>query len=386
MKGSFYGARGLTLVSGAGCRVRDDAGRDYLDCTSMYGTVLLGHAAPRVTAAIAGQAATLAACYASFANPRRDALLARLGALVPWAVDAFLCNSGTEAVEAALKAARLTTGRARTVALVNAFHGRTLGALSATWKPEYRDAFQPLAGETAHVAANDLEALDAALTEEVAAFVYEPVQGEGGVRPLDADFLRTARAWCSERGILMIADEVQAGCGRTGRFLASERVDVEADVACLAKGIANGLPLGAALFGPRVAEWKQGQHGSTFGGNPLACAAGEAVLAQLVDDELMPRAERLGEVWREAFRARALPQVREVRGAGLMTGIELRGRAAAAVKAAQDGGLLVLPAGINVVRLLPPLTITAAELDEAAALLAAAILQGAAETPAPPTA
>jgi len=372
MKSSFYGARGLELVRGQGLHVYTEDGTRYLDATSMFGTTLLGHAHPRVNAAIARQTDSLIACTASWSNPARDALVRRLSALIPWAKDIFLANSGTEAVEAALKASRLTTGRPRIVALKQGFHGRTLGALTATWKPAYREPFAPLAGAATHVTPGNLAELNEALTEDVAAFVFEPIQGEGGVRPVDADFLRAAAGFCAERGILMIADEIQTGCGRTGSFLATEGI-VEPDIVCLAKGLANGVPIGATLFGPRVAGWKAGHHGSTFGGNPLACAAAVATLDALEDESWMTWAAAEGSRWREEFRERELPQVREVRGRGLITGIELRGRAAPVVRAAQERGLLVLAAGVNIVRLLPALSISGPEHDEVAEILAAAI-------------
>jgi acetylornithine/LysW-gamma-L-lysine aminotransferase len=365
-----YNQRGITLVRGAGATVWDDQGRAYVDCTAAYGVALLGHCHPAVVAAVQAQARTLINCTGMFANDQRAHLLAELAAVLPTRLNRiFLCNSGTEAVEAALKFARLSTGRVGVIAARQGFHGRTMGALSATWNPHYREPFAPLLAGFHHVPYNDLAALDEALTNEVGAVLLEAVQGEGGVRPGDAAFLQGAQRLCWERGALLILDEVQTGFGRTGQMFALAHHDLEPDLLCLAKGIAGGFPMGAVVLGPRVARLPVGVHGSTFGGNPLACAAARASLQALQAEDLPRQAAAKGAYLLERLRTIPSRHILAVRGLGLMVGIELRERVAPVLQALQEQGVLVLNAGPTVIRLLPPLVISEAELDQVIAAL-----------------
>lgn len=366
-----YAKRPLTLVRGQGATLWDEAGRAYLDCASGQGVANVGHAHPRVVAAVQAQAATLLTCQEAVHNDVRAAYLAELAGVLPAGLSRlFLCNSGAEAVEAALKFARASTGRPGVVALRRGFHGRTLGALSATWEAHYRDPFLPLVPEFGHVTPGDRAGLEAAVTERTAAVLLEVVQGEGGVRPLADDFLREAERLCRERGALLLVDEVQTGFGRTGRLFACEHSGLEPDLLILGKAIAGGVPMGAVALGPRVGQLGVGTHGSTFGGNPLACAAGRAVLAVLREEALPAEAARKGEWLLEALRALPGRRVREVRGRGLMVGLELRERVAPHLAALQERGVLALPAGPSVLRLLPPLVISDAELEAVVGALA----------------
>lgn len=378
-----YGSRGLQLVRGAGCHVFDDAGRRYLDATSMVGVTSLGHGHPALVAAVQNQARRLISCMGSFGNDARDQLQARLVDLLdrervaagdgsdgPPRLDrVFLCNSGTEAVEAALKLARLFTGRPRTVALSGAFHGRTMGSLSASFRAKYREAFAPLLPGFSHVRPGDLAALRRELEQgDVAALVVEPVQGEGGVQVVDPSFLGAARAACRAHGTLFVADEVQTGCGRTGAYARTNALGLDPDLVCLAKGLGGGFPIGATVFAQPTDTTLTGLHGSTFGGNPLACAAADAVLSTLAELDLPARATELGERWLATLRARLGPligrAVRDVRGCGLMVGIELATSSVPVQRALQERGVLTLGAGARVLRLLPPLTIDESLLDE----------------------
>jgi len=356
--------RPLTLVRGLGSTVWDDAGRAYLDATSGQGVALIGHSHPAVARAVAEQAATLITCSDSFSNDRRAALYEGLSALLPPGFDRFfLCNSGAEANEAALKLARQLTGRSGIVAVRRGFHGRTLGALALTWNPKYREAFESWLPAVTHIAPDDLQAAREAISDETAAVVFESVQGEGGVHPLDAEYLRELRRLCSERGALLIADEIQTGLGRTGRWFGFEHAELTPDIVTLGKGIAGGVPMGAAAWRGELGQFETGAHGSTFGGNPLACAAALAALAVLRGEHLPERSAALGTRLMDELRAQSLPQVREVRGLGLLIGLELRGRVTPVLKALQERGVLALPAGLNVLRLLPPLVLTDAESD-----------------------
>ncbi|MCA9919924.1 MAG: aminotransferase class III-fold pyridoxal phosphate-dependent enzyme, partial [Anaerolineales bacterium] len=265
---------------------------------------------------------------------------------------------------AAIKFARLSTGRPAVVAAMKGFHGRTLGALSATHNPKYRKPFEPLVSHFSHVPFGNFDQLEAAITDETAAVILEVIQGEGGVRLTDPEYFHEALRLCHERGALLIIDEVQTGFGRTGKLFASEHFDLVPDLLCMGKGIAGGLPMGAVGIGPRVQNLAPGLHGSTFGGNPLACAAATAVLNIFQQTDLATRAAELGAQFRSKISALNLPIVREVRGLGLMTGIELRQRAMPYVQALSDEGIIALTAGSTVIRLLPPLTITAEELDQ----------------------
>ena len=265
----FAGFRGLTLLRGEGSFVTDSCGKRFFDGTSMYGVASLGHGHAGLAAALSTQAQTLISCFGSFANNRRTELQLRLTNLLSPLDRIFLCNSGTEAVEAAIKMARATTGRSQTVALTGAFHGRTLGALSATFRGLHRDAFGPLVTGFTHVRPGDLEALDAALSDQVALFLFEPVQGEDGVKIIDSNYLLEAQRICRERGILFVADEVQTGIGRTGLMFGYQHADLEPDVVCLAKGLGGGVPIGAVAFRGEQVNLNGGSHGSTFGGNPL---------------------------------------------------------------------------------------------------------------------
>jgi len=279
------------------------------------------------------------------------------------------CSSGTEAVESAIKAARLFTGRREIVAAKRGFHGRTMGALSATWKPSYRKPFVPLLEGFRHVPFNDPAGLEEAIDERTAALILEPVQGEGGVHPATPEFMARAERVCRDRGALLVADEIQTGLGRTGAWFACERLGCNPDILTLGKGLGGGIPLGAAVWRRDLGRLPGGSHASTFGGNPLACAAGRAVLRTLAREELPERARRLGEAALDRLRTCSLPGVREVRGAGLMIGLELKRSSQGAIKALMARGVWALPAGRNVLRLLPPLVIDEEDWERALTLV-----------------
>jgi acetylornithine/LysW-gamma-L-lysine aminotransferase len=285
-------------------------------------------------------------------------------------------------VEAALKFARLVTGRKETIATMRGFHGRTMGALSATWEKKYREPFEPLVPGFRHVAYNDLAALDQAVTDQSAAVILEVVQGEGGVRPGTPEFLRGAQALCRERGAMLIVDEVQTGFGRTGAMFACEHYGLKPDLLCLAKSMAGGLPMGAVLMGERVGVLPASVHGSTFGGNPLACAASLAAIEYLESNHLAEHAAELGAWFMARLSRIKAPVVREVRGQGLMVGIELKQKVTPYLQALMADGVLALPAGLTVMRFLPPLVISQAELAQAADAVEAVLTQPVRETAA----
>lgn len=369
-----YPKRELEIVRGQGARVWDAAGREYIDCVAGHGVAIVGHCNPAVVEAIRAQAARLITCPEIFYNDRRAELLARLAELAPAGLErTYLCNSGAEAVEAAIKFARLATGRPGIVAAMRGFHGRTLGALSATWEPKYREPFQPLVPGFGHVPFDNLDRLSEAVDGQTAAVLLEVVQGEGGVRPASPGYLAGAQEICGRHGALLIVDEVQTGLGRTGKLFACQHHAVAPDLLCLGKGIAGGVPMGAVLIGARVPALPQGVHGSTFGGNPLACAAAVAALEYIVGEDLAGRAERLGQWLLGRLRELASPKVREVRGLGLMVGIELREKVQPYLVALQERGVLALPAGPTVLRFLPPLVIAQADLQQVVATVAAVL-------------
>jgi acetylornithine/LysW-gamma-L-lysine aminotransferase len=377
----LYTKRPIAIVRGMGARLWDADGNVYIDCAGAQGAGNLGHANPAVADAIATQARTLISCPEMFYNDKRAALMAKLVSIAPAGLQhVYLCNSGTEAVEAALKFARLVTGRKETIATMRGFHGRTMGALSATWEKKYREPFEPLVPGFRHVAYNDLAALDQAVTDQTAAVILEVVQGEGGVRPGTPEFLRGAQALCRERGALLIVDEVQTGFGRTGAMFACEHYGLKPDLLCLAKSMAGGLPMGAVLMGERVGVLPSQVHGSTFGGNPLACAASLAAIDYLESNHLAEHAAELG-TWFMARLARiTAPVVREVRGKGLMVGLELKQKVTPYLQALMAQGVLALPAGLTVLRFLPPLVISQAELAQAADAVEAVLTQPVRET------
>ena len=367
----------LVLVRGEMARVWDAEGREYIDCVGGHGVANVGHANPDVANALAEQAQRLAVCPGGFYNDQRARLLAELLRIAgPGFERAFLCNSGTEAVEAALKFARLVTGRSKVIAAMRGFHGRTFGALSATWRKQYRQPFEPLLPGFEFVPYNRLERLAKALDGETAAVILEVVQGEGGVIPGEGEYLRGAEALCRERGALFIVDEVQTGLGRTGRMFAGQHHGLRPDLMCVAKGLAGGLPMGAVLLGERVGKLPARVHGSTFGGNPLACAASLATIHYTEAQDLPRRAAEMGARLQAGLRAIPSPLVREVRGLGLMVGLELKGKAAPYLAALAERGVLALSAGTSVMRFLPPLVISAEEVDTVIALVAAVLEAG----------
>ncbi|MHB9032995.1 MAG: aspartate aminotransferase family protein [Anaerolineae bacterium] len=361
-----YPKREVAIVRGLGAQVWDDTGRAYIDCVGGHGVAVVGHCHPRVAEAIANQARTLITCPEIFYNDQRALLEERLVNVAPQGLKrVFLCNSGTEAVEGAFKFARLSTGKPGIIAAMRSFHGRTMGALSATWEPEYRNPFNPLIPGVRHVPYNKLAALQEALDDSTAAVILEVVQGEGGVNLGQADYLRGAQQLCRERGILLIIDEVQTGFGRTGKLWACDHYGLEPDIMCLAKGIAGGLPMGAVLLGERVVNIKPGVHGSTFGGNPLACAAALAAIDVIESEHLTEASARKGAWALQRLQAVKAPIIREARGLGLMIGIELRQKVTPYLRSLMAEGLLALPAGNTVLRLLPPLVISDEDLSRA---------------------
>ncbi len=359
----LYSKRPVVIVRGEGARLWDNQGVEYIDCVGGHGTANVGHANPAVAQAIARQAEVLITCPELFYNNRRAELAEKLVSIAPPGLNrVYLCNSGTEAVEAAIKFARLKTGRIEFVAAMRGFHGRTLGALSATWEKKYREPFEPLVPGFRHIAYNDLNALDAAITEKTAGVILEVVQGEGGVRPGAPEFLKEAQRLCRQRGALLILDEVQTGFGRTGRMFACQHYDLQPDLLCLAKSIAGGLPMGAVLFGESIGKLPPQVHGTTFGGNPLACAAALATIDYIQDNHLPERAAKLGAWFLDGLKQIRSPLIREVRGLGLMVGIELKHKVTPYLMELMNKGVLALPAGLTVMRFLPPLVIAQEDL------------------------
>ncbi|MGD0750969.1 MAG: acetylornithine/succinylornithine family transaminase [Anaerolineales bacterium] len=359
----LYLKQPIIMVRGKGACLWDSDGNEYIDCAAGHGVANLGHAHPKVAAAIAEQSMQLVTLFETFYNDKRAALMEKISTLVPGLDRVFFCNSGTEAVEAALKFARVSTGRIAFIAAMRGFHGRTMGALSATYNKKYKEAFEPLVPGFSHVPYNNVAALEAAVTDQVAAVILEAVQGEGGVYPADPAYLQAARRICTERGALLIIDEIQAGLGRTGKMFAFQHSSITPDIVCVAKSLAGGLPIGAVLFGDSVKNLAPGLHGSTFGGNPLACAAALAALTAIEEEDLPGQSAAKGAYLMEALKSIQSPLIREVRGLGLMVGIELKQKVAPYLQALQDRHIIALNAGLTTIRLLPPLVITREQLD-----------------------
>jgi acetylornithine/N-succinyldiaminopimelate aminotransferase len=361
-----YTRQDLTFVRGEGTTLYDADGRAYLDFLAGIAVVGLGHCHPAPLAAAHAQLERLWHVSNLYWTEPMVELAERLSTRAGGA-RAFFCNSGAEAVEAGLKYARKATGRPGVVALTGSFHGRTLGALSVTGQPGKREAFEPLLTHVQFADPNDVGSLEAAVSPETGCILLEPVQGEGGVHVLEAAFVAAARGLADETGAVLLFDEVQSGVGRTGTFFAHEHVGVRPDALTLAKGLANGLPIGCLLVVDEAPEgFAPGDHASTFGGNPVTCAAASAVCDELTD-EFLATVTANGLVLTDELAA--LAGIREVRGAGLMLGAELERPAADVVAACAERGLLVGTAGTEVLRLTPPLIITTAEIEHALGVL-----------------
>jgi acetylornithine/LysW-gamma-L-lysine aminotransferase len=356
-----YTKRPIALVHGRGARVWDSDENEYVDCVGGQGSVNIGHANPAVAEAIAKQAQTLITCPEMFYNDRRAELEQKLTSITGMP-RVFLCNSGTEAVEAAIKFARLTTKRTGIIAAMRGFHGRTFGALSATWEKKYREPFEPLVPDFSHISYNDVAALDEAIDHKTAAVLLEVVQGEGGVRPGTAEFLLKAQEMCHDRGAVLILDEVQTGFGRTGKMFAFQHYGLEPDLLCLAKSMAGGFPMGATMIGARMGVMPSQVHGSTFGGNPLGCAASLAAIDFIEGNRLADRAAELGAWFMDQLKQIESPLIREVRGLGLMVGIELKQKVTPYLQELMKHGVLALPAGLTTLRFLPPLVVEQGDL------------------------
>ena len=361
-----FGPPKLVLTRGAGAHVWDADGKEYVDLLGGIAVNALGHAHPALVEAVSHQLSTLGHVSNFFTTEPQVELAERLLALVPADGKVFFANSGAEANEAALKLTR-RTGRTRLVAAEGAFHGRTMGSLALTAKAAYREPFEPLPGDVTWVPYGDVEALRAAVDDQTAAVVLEPIQGEAGVVMAPDGYLAAARAITREHGALLWLDEVQSGIGRTGRWLAHDPA-IGADVITLAKGLGGGLPIGACLgLGDAADLFQPGNHGTTFGGNPVACAAALAVLDTIERDSLLDHVTTLGQKLRDGLAAD--PRVTDVRGEGLLIGITLAQELAPdVVTAAQDAGFIINATGPDTVRLAPPLVLTD---DDAAGFLAA---------------
>ena len=360
-EGFVFSEKPIHLESGEGVHLAASDGTEYLDFGASYACTPLGHCPPAVVDAVQEQAANLLYVQASYPNSARTELYERLGAVAPGDISkVWLCNSGTEANEAAMKFARSATGREKIVATKRGFHGRTLGALAMTWKKKYRAPFEPVAGGVEFVDYGDEDALAEAVDDETAAVFLEPVQGEGGINPADPEYLRSARDLTEDTGAALVFDEIQTGMGRTGDLWACEGAGVQPDVLTTAKGVASGLPLGATLCADWIADGAA-SHGSTFSGNPVVAAAANATLSELVAEDVPGHAATVGDYLTtqlaEAVEEHDLP-VREVRGEGLMIGVEVkRGANRYLRELAMEHRILALPAGRSVLRLLPPLVI-----------------------------
>ncbi|MCL2358340.1 aspartate aminotransferase family protein [Candidatus Bathycorpusculum sp.] len=370
---NVFSKKPVVLTSGKGALLWDINGKEYLDCSSGYGIAALGHCHPKIVEAIKTQAEQLLTCHGSYYNDKRAQFIEKLVKITPKGLDkAFLSNSGAESVECALKLARKATGKTEIIALMGSYHGKTMGALSATWDKKYREPFFPLIPDIKHVAPDNPDKIREAITDKTAAVIIEPIRGEGGVRVPVAGYLQTVREICTNHDILLIFDEVQTGFGRTGKLFGCQNWDVTPDIMCLAKPFAGGLPIGITLAPESLMSmFKIGEHSTTFSGSPLVCAAGCAAIEVLIEEQLADKAALNGAYFKSQLEALATKHksIKEVRGLGLMLGMELRTDVHGVLLKALDRGVLVLDAGRTVVRLLPPLIITKSQIDYAVNIL-----------------
>lgn len=368
----------LLLVRGEGCRVWDQAGRSYLDFLGGIAVIQVGHCHPKLVKAIQEQAARLMHVSNLYYNERAPALAAKLVEKFGAPARVFFCNSGAEANEGLIKLARLwgsKSGRYEIITMRNSFHGRTLAAITATGQTKYQKGFEPLPPGFVYADFNDLESVRGAVTDKTVAILVEAVQGEGGVVPATPEFLRGLRALCDERNLLLFCDEVQCGLGRTGDWFGFQTFGIQPDGCSLAKGLGGGIPIGAFIAGPKVADvFQPGHHASTFGGNPLACAAALAVLSIIEEEHLLENVRRVSAFLFDGLRrlASRYAWIQEVRGVGFMIGLVLDHPAKPFEKRLMEKGLLTIATAERVIRMLPPLTATEREAGEALAILEAA--------------
>lgn len=370
-----YGRQAIALVEGKGALVWDSEGKEYTDCFSGLAVLNVGHSHPKVVGAIEEQAKKImhtSNLYAIIPQVR----LAELLFEVSGGYKSFFCNSGAEANEAAIKLVRKYTKKAGIIAAKNSFHGRTITTLSATGQDKYKKDFQPMLKEFGHVTFGDISALESAVNDDTGAVLLEPIQGEGGVVMPPEGYLKAVRELCDEKDLLLILDEVQTGFGRTGAMFAWQLFDVEPDIFTLAKAIGGGFPMGAMLAKPKIMDtFEPGDHAATFGGNHLACAAGIATVEAIVEERLADRASELGAYLKE--RLEELKEkheiIKEVRGEGLMIGVELDTECSGIVEKARNKGVLINCAHENVIRFLPPLVIEKEQLDKAVDVLDAVL-------------
>lgn len=364
----------MCAVRGEGAILYDVNGRAYIDCMGGYGVSLVGHCHPKVVKAIKEQCGRLIACHGSLYNDKRAELLEKIAKIAPKGLSKiFLSNSGAESVECAIKAAVKYTGKHEIISMVRGFHGKTLGALSATWNPKYRESFGKIINRNFKFAPfGNLERVEEAITNDTAAVIVEPIQGEGGVHVAPQGFLEGLRKICDEHEIVLIFDEVQTGFGRTGRMWASEHWNVKPDIMCVAKAMGGGLPIGATIAREDIMDsLKVGEHTSTFGGNPLACAAACATIDVIVEENLVERARSLGGAFMKALQAMVdeLKVLREVRGLGLMIGLEARIDIYNVLLESIRRGVILLYSGRNIIRFLPPLVISGEQLNRVTEVL-----------------
>src|SRR5208283_4800784 len=370
---NVFSKKPVVLVKGKGAQVWDINGKEYVDCSTSYGVALLGHCHPKVVSAVQAQAEQLITCHGSYYNDKRAEFVQKLVKITPKGLDkVFMSNSGAESVECAIKVARKFTGKPEVIALMGAFHGKTMGALSATWDKKYRDPFLPLVPEIKHVAPDNPDKIREAITEKTAAVLMEPIRGEGGVRVPPDGYLQAVREICDKRNVLFILDEVQTSFGRTGKLFGCQNWDVTPDVMCLAKPFAGGLPIGITVAKENVmSALKIGEHSTTFSGSPLVCAAGCAAIEALVEENLTKRAQEMGGYFKAELEKLHTKHriVKEVRGLGLMLGMELRFDVLNVIMKAAAKGVLILDAGRTVVRMLPPLVIQKDQIDRVVTVL-----------------
>ena len=371
--GNLYQRFPVTIEKGLGSHVWDTDNNDYIDCMGGYGVALVGHRNERVVNAIKSQIDKVITVHSSYYNKTREEFLQALIAVAPPGLSqVHLNNSGSESIEAAIKFARKFTGKKKMVAMKGSYHGKSMGALSLTFNPKYRESFQPLVEKVLFSPYGDIDGLRTVVDKDTAFVILEPIQGESGIHVPPEGFLQDVRKLCDENDSLLVFDEIQSGLGRTGRMWASEHWKTIPDIMCLAKGIAGGVPMGVTLVRPDILSvMKKGEHSSTFGGNPLACAAGTATLQALTQDGLIENAKNMGEKFFRGLNDLKSKHkiIREVRGRGLMIGIELKFEVKDILMEGIKKGLLLLYSGRNILRLLPPLVISDEDVTKSLQIL-----------------